>query len=239
MTRESAADFLIRTVLDETFRELAATDPQRAFEGYDLNDEERDILRARDGRLLGLLGHAVERDAAPEKDAALKVESHAASQPLPTLPEVKLVLRLTPFVAQGPESDPRVSYEASLESWRGTHESDANDPQPEDESEPARPSPPAEVKWLVRIAPTVVGPQEGGMMVSYAASIHPLAAGVDEPAPPTPVPTPTPVSPPWNHHVDSSAAKAAARAVLASDPNRRYEKLLDLIQALQTGDHRG
>ena len=46
-------------------------------------------------------------------------------------------------------------------------------------------------------------------------------------------------NPPWNHHVESSAAKTAARAVQAAEPDRRYEKLLELVDALQTGDARG
>ena len=43
MKRGSAADFLVRTVLDGAFRELAIANPQRAFEGYELSEEEKDI----------------------------------------------------------------------------------------------------------------------------------------------------------------------------------------------------
>ena len=239
MTRVSAADFLIRTVLDDAFRELAVADPQRAFEGYDLNDEERDILRARDGRLLGLLGHAVEQDVASEEPTESEDDSPTSAQPLPNLLEVKLLLRLTPYVAQDAESGARISYEASLQPWPGGQEANSNDPQPDHETEHDDQGPPAEIKWMVRITPNVVGSEEAGLMVSYAASIHPLAERIEEQRPSTLGPAPKSARPPWYHHADSSAAKAAARAVRASAPSRRYEKLLELIHAIQTGDDRG
>ena len=117
MTRGSAADFLIRTVLDEQFRELAVADPHRAFEGYDLSDREREILLARDGRLLGLLGQAMGQDEPSVEPPDGDVGAATSASPTPGLPEVKLLLRLTPFVAQDPESGQKVSYEASLHPW--------------------------------------------------------------------------------------------------------------------------
>ena len=230
MTRESATDFLIRTVLDEQFRELAVADPHRAFEGYDLSDRQREILLARDGRLLGLLGEAMEQDEASVQPPHGDVGAATSASPSPGLPEVKLLLRLTPFVAQGPQSGSIVSYEASLHSW------------PDDrgqKNEPDGDGPPTEMRWMVRVVPTTVGSQKNGLVVSYSASIHPVAADADGVPPSAEAPASTPASPPWNHHVESSAARAAARAVRACDADQRYERLLELIHALQTGDERG
>ncbi|MCP4249640.1 MAG: hypothetical protein GY778_21580, partial [bacterium] len=47
MKGKSTADFLIRVVLDDAFRELALDDPQRAFEGYDLSPAQRELLSSR------------------------------------------------------------------------------------------------------------------------------------------------------------------------------------------------
>jgi len=45
MKRGSAADLLIRAVLAEAFRELALANPERAFEGFDLSEEEEEFRR--------------------------------------------------------------------------------------------------------------------------------------------------------------------------------------------------
>ena len=55
----NAADYLIRAVLDDEFRRLALTSPEQAFAAFALTAEEQDFLRARDERMLALLGAAV------------------------------------------------------------------------------------------------------------------------------------------------------------------------------------
>ncbi|HUU84898.1 MAG TPA: hypothetical protein VM243_15470 [Phycisphaerae bacterium] len=239
MTRKAAADFLIRTVLDEAFRELATTDPQRAFEGYDLSEEEQSILRGRDDRLLGLLGQAVARPEAVGEQAAKQEPPQPHGTPLPTLPEVKLLLRLAPHAVQQPDSLSEVAYAASLHPWPGDQEPKGAATDGANQSEGENTAAQSEIAWVIRISPTVVEAQEAGLKVSYVASIHPLAAGEEEEQPSAQAPVRTLTNAPWNHHTESSAAKAAANAVLAGDPSERYQKLLDLIQAVQTGDHRG
>lgn len=227
MTRGSAADFLIRTVLDEAFRELAMADPQRAFEGYDLSDEEREILSSRDDRLLGLLGRAVAQGQESVEHLETPRSSEAAAQSLPNLPEVKLVLRLAPHTPQPSEPASRAAYEASLHPWLDEYaDEESNDTPPR-------------LAWIVRITPTVVDSRETGLTVAYSASIHPFVVRTGHRDSSAQEPTQALASPPWNHHIESSAAKDAARAVRASDASERYEKLLDLIHALQTGDDRG
>ena len=92
----SLADFLVRTVLDEAFRELARTNPQRAFEGFDLSEDEKEILCARDQRLLGLLGAAVAQENRSGEDRPAEIPSPRGAPTKPSLPEVKLLLRLVP-----------------------------------------------------------------------------------------------------------------------------------------------
>ncbi|MBL7223157.1 MAG: hypothetical protein ISS72_04830, partial [Candidatus Brocadiae bacterium] len=217
MRRESAADFLIRTVLDEQFRELAVADPHRAFEGYDLSEREREILLARDGRLLGLLGEAIGQDEAPAEPPHSDVGAATSASPTPSLPEVKLLLRLTPFVAQDPQSGTKVSYEASLHPWPDDGDPKSGDARRGQKTEPDGDCPPTEIKWMVRVVPTIVGSQESGLVVSYSASIHPVAEDADDVRPSAEAPTPKPASSPWTHHVESSAARAAARAGRACD----------------------
>ena len=77
---------------------------------------------------------------------------------------------------------------------------------------------------------------EAGLQVAYSASIDCQLARRDQAIPPMPDAAQKLASPPWNHHVESSAAKAVAQAVRMADPDERYAKLLELVHALQTGD---
>jgi hypothetical protein len=229
LTTKSATDFLIRTVLDETFRELALNDPHSALEEYDLTDRQREIILARDSRLLELLGQAVDqREPVADPLPAGFTGTHTP-QP-PDLPEVKLLLRLTPFVAPDAETNAKLSYEASLRPWP-----DQADP----ESAPATDGATPAVSWMIRIAPTVVAAQETGTEVSYSASITPLATQQSETQPPTADAAAQPGTPPWYHHTESAAARAAARNVRQCDPTQRFGKLLELIRTLQIGDQGG
>ena len=140
---------------------------------------------------------------------------------------------------QAPNSEAKVAYAASLHRWPGVSEAARSDVQssaPPGTSDGGRDP---GIKWIIRIKPTVLAAREEGLEAAYSAAIQPYAAGADEAGPLERVPAPGTASAPWNHQVESSAAKDATRAVRASDANGRYEKLLELIGALQTGDERG
>ncbi|MCK4659218.1 MAG: hypothetical protein KAV82_06810 [Phycisphaerae bacterium] len=239
MTRGSATDFLIRALLDEAFRELAMTDARRAFEGYDLSDEERNILHSQDERVLGLLGKAVTRGEASAEPSERRGPSNTETASLLVLPEVKLLLRLAPHTPQPSEPGSQMTYEASLRPWPGDLTSkgtDAEGGRPIEEPDDGMP--PA-IEWMIRVTPTVVDSQEAGLKVSYSASIHPFTVGPDRIHASAQEATQALASPPWNHHIASSAAKTAAKAVRVCGAGERYEKLLDLIHDLQTGDASG
>jgi hypothetical protein len=236
MKQGSLADFLVRTVLDEAFRELALTDPERAFQGFDLSHEQKEILRRRDHRLLGLLGDAVApTETCPEPPVKQKHGEPVAAA-APSLPEVKLLLRLVPQVTQSRDSDPNISYAASLHPYPGEIEQ-TTDPDTTEQPQQAAGCALDELRWIIRFVPTILGSGDAGTTVAYAASIHPWTSETDPIGSQIGEPGPALASPPWNHHVASSAAKDAARAVQAAAPSRRYEKLLELVHALQTGDH--
>ena len=234
----SIADFLVRTVLDEAFRELTLSNPQRAFEGFDLTTKEKEILCARDHRLLGLLGAVVTQGKPVAEHPSPQAPSTPATPTLPALPEVMLLLRLAPRAAPGADSGAEVAYEASLHPWAGDGAATTG-PNTAEQDERGADAAVGEVRWMIRITPQVVNAKDSGLEVAYSASIHPVT-GPDEPAPPPAMrPTAELSGSPWNHHVESSAARAAARAVHAAEPGQRYARLLELVQALQTGDESG
>jgi len=238
MTRKSAANFLVRAVLDEAFRDLALSNPQRAFEGFDLTDEEKEILRGRDHRVLGLLGDAVRPQEPVAEPPLEKAPPTPVAPTLPSLPEVKLLLRLVPQAVPSPGSEPKVSYAASLHPWPADDKPEGG-PNSAAPTENGAEAAAAEVRWLIRIAPEVVESRDTGLAVAYSASIHPVTAEIDETGPADRAAPPEAGGSPWNHHLDSPAARAAAKAVQSADPSQRYAKLLELVHALQTGGNDG
>jgi hypothetical protein len=48
MSQDAVQSLIGRAVLDEAFRKLLFSDPDKAFEGYDLTEEEKAILRKLD-----------------------------------------------------------------------------------------------------------------------------------------------------------------------------------------------
>lgn len=232
------ADFLVRVVLDEAFRELAVADPQRAFDRYDLAEQEKDILASRDSRLLGLLGNAMAHSE-PAAGQSPESEPVEASVPaVPSLPRVKLLLRLGPQFVETPKSGPQVAYTASLQPWPGDDEPksglDTHERAKGDVGVAGQ-----ELAWVIRIVPVVVGAGETGLEVAYSASIDRFMTDPSQTQVPVCEPERDSAGAPWNHHVESAAARAAARSVRAADPDQRYAKLLDLVHALQTGDDGG
>jgi hypothetical protein len=48
MSKEAVQNLIGRAVMDEAFRELLFSDPEKAFEGSDLTPEEKKLLRSLD-----------------------------------------------------------------------------------------------------------------------------------------------------------------------------------------------
>ena len=48
MSQKAVQNLIGRAVMDEAFRKLLFSDPDQAFEGFDLTEEEKKILRALD-----------------------------------------------------------------------------------------------------------------------------------------------------------------------------------------------
>ena len=233
MKKGSVADFLVRVVLDESFREMALADPQSALEGFDVSEEEKDILCSRDHRFLGLLGDAVTRREEVAEPSSQVEPSEPVEAAAPKLADVRLVLRLAPQASEG-----AVSYAASLHPYPHDGEP-VRDAATDEQATGGADTAPGEVVWIIHVVPTVVETREAEMVVSYSASIQPLATKPAGDCESDRASAKVLASPPWNHHVESSAAKDAARAVAAAKPDQRYGKLLELVHALQTGDEGG
>jgi precorrin-3B methylase len=83
---EELRRFLVKAVVDDEFRELARREPERAFAGFALADDEKDALRGRGPEVLGLLGRALGVPAPGQP--APEPESAAAPGPPPPAPPI-------------------------------------------------------------------------------------------------------------------------------------------------------
>ncbi len=92
-------DWFEKTALDPDFRELFQSDPEASFAGFDLTAEERRILAAQDGALVGLLARALAPMESAPVGAPLVVDP--APPPPPLLPDATVYLQVQPQVVDG------------------------------------------------------------------------------------------------------------------------------------------
>ena len=239
MTQGSATDYLIRAALDGSFRELALAEPDRAMAEYDLTEDEKDILRNRDERLLELLGGSIEMVKASAESPQSTEIAAAPGSSRSTLPPVELLLRLAPQTTQSADGMPQVSYAASLHPWPLPEDAKQNEVEQGTNGESPRTYAASELAWLIRMTPTVMGSEAAGLRVAYSAAMHPVDLSTAHSQSASDRMVPPALRSPWRHDVESSAVKTAAQEVLASPKDARCEKLRALIAAMQAGDDRG
>ena len=96
---------LIAAALDSALAQRLTDSPDEVFAAFELTEEEEDILRRRDGRLLALLGQAVKSAGAEQGPRAH--ENVASIPPIPPiagftqLPDMRLVLTVVPVLLAG------------------------------------------------------------------------------------------------------------------------------------------
>jgi len=226
-------------VLDDDFRELTLVDPYRAMADYDLSEDEKQVLRSRDDRLLDLLGGSIATDKAHQESPTSSKPASAQTSSRPTLPPVELLLRLTPHTTQSTDGVPQLSYAASLHPWPLHEDGEPKEGGQRTDGESSLQAAPSEIAWLIRITPAVIGPEASGLRVAYSAAIFPVDLTTAHSQPTSYEMVPPVLRSPWRHDVDSPAVKTAAQEVLASPKDKRHQKLLALIGAMQPGDDRG
>jgi len=97
---------LIESALQPGLRRRLLDSPEEVFLEFDLTEEQRDILRKRDDRLLGLLGEAMARQAgggAGPVASAAEAQEPPLSPPPPAgrqLPDLRLALTVMPVVVE-------------------------------------------------------------------------------------------------------------------------------------------
>jgi hypothetical protein len=95
-SKPGVSQLLITSALDPDMRQRLLESPEEVFKEFDLTEEEMDLLRRPDHRLLGLFGAALADEVqSPTTPPKAVLHPHAIVQAR-TLPDVSLALTLVP-----------------------------------------------------------------------------------------------------------------------------------------------
>jgi hypothetical protein len=219
---------LIASALDADLLRRLRESPEEAFQGFDLTDEEKDLLRHPDHRLLPLLGAALAHQrtspapAPPAAQAAVS-EPHAVVD-RGKLPDVSLVLTLVPC-AQYEEDGRLVSIRYAV--WVNPLPAGADPaslPPPPGATFPGQPLTPLHA--VIQVSPLQI---EGSIGLS---AIFRQSTNIAAPR------LPGSAGKPDGKDLGSEQIQTAVAAVRNAPAGERYEKLVDLIHVLREGKGR-
>ena len=226
---------LIESALQPDLRRRLLESPDEVFRDFDLTEEEKDILRRPDHRLLQLLGATLVRQmesAGPLAEAPPSAPTPPARVEARALPDTLMALTVVPCALYENGQFKGIKYVV----W-------AN-PMPEG-GDPASLPPPAGVVLPGRpLAPLFAVIQLSAVQSQDAAG-NPqvgLWAWFRRPsniiAPPPPETAGVAGASPFGSRLDSEQVQAAVAAVRKAPREERYDRLIDLMRVRRSGDVR-
>ena len=226
---------LIESALQPELRRRLLESPDEAFRDFDLSDEEKEILRRPDHRLLPLLGAALARQmesSSPLGEAPSVSPAPPALVEAHPLPDTWLALTVVPCAHREEGRLNGISYVV----W-------AN-PIPEG-GDPATLPPPAGVVFpgqplaplvaVIQLSAVETQDAEGNPQVGLWAS---LGQSSNVAALPPPETAGDPKASPFGSRLDSPQVQAAVAAVQRASNDERHNRLVDLMRVLRSGDVR-
>lgn len=209
--------------------------PESVFEEYDLSEEEQDLLRTPDHRLLPLLGAVLQRSSS--RSASPQASSLAPEVQVPTpdpaspeakmLPDTRLALTVLPC-----QIGERIAFAAWI-SPLGEGADPSRIPPPAGSNLPGVPLNPLHA--VAQITAAQVNDGSGKPRINMWASLRQSTNIISAPPPET---MGDPQSSPFASKMDSPAVRAAAREARDAAPANRYVKIAALLRTLRGGDVR-
>ena len=221
---------LILSALDADLRSRLLESPEDVFPDFDLTEEEKDLLRRPDHRLLPLLGAALhhERESpGPEPEASDAARQPHAVVQAHTLPDISLLLTVVPC---GQYEDGRLNtleYAVWLNPLPPGVDPASVTP-PQGAVFPGRPLTPLHA--VIQISAVQMQDAAGNAQVGLTASFR-QASNMTAPAPPEAAGLPD--VPPFGSGPPSPGVQAAVAAVRSAPGGQRYDRLIGLIHALR------
>ena len=229
-TKPKINQLLIQSALQPDLCRHLLEAPDEVFRDFELTQEEQDILRRPDGRLLPLLGAALARQTemgsppdASAKESLARVETRM-------MPDALLALTVVPCAVQENGQFQGLAYGVSVSPLP-----ESGDPAglPLPAGLPGQPLAP--LYAVIQISAVLSQDAAGGVQAGLWASFR---RSTNVAAPPPPETAGDPSSPPFGTRIDSGEVASAAAAVLDASREDRYDKLVDLLRAVRSGNVR-
>ena len=210
--------FLIASALDADLQRRLLESPDEAFQDFDLTEEEQDLLRHPDHRLLPLLGAALadQSESSPSGPPLPRPQPHAVI-PARNLPDISLALTLVPC-AQDVDGRLSIAYAVWVNPLPEGPDP-ASLPPPAGAALPGQPLTPLHA--VIQVSAVQLQDAAGNLQVGLTAALRQSSNMA------TPPPQPDAGSP---------EVQAAVAAVRGAPPGERYGRLIDLIRAVQGGE---
>jgi hypothetical protein len=226
---------LIDSALDADLLRKLQESPEEAFQGFALTEEEKDLLRRPDHRLLRLLGAALAHErisSAPVPQAATNAQQPHAVVDAPALPDLSLVLTLVPCAQYENGRLHKVSYAVWVNPLPAGADP-ANVPPPQGAAFPGQPLTPLHA--VIQVSPLAMQDAVGLPLIGLSAVFR---QSTNISAPPPPESAGRPDGSPFGSALDSEQVKTAIAGVRSAPDGQRYDRLIDLLHALRGGESR-
>jgi len=226
---------LIESALQPDLCRRLRESPDEVVESFDLTEEEKDILRRPDHRLLPLLGAALARQMqspGPAEEAPAVAAAPPTAIEARTLPDTLMVLTVVPCALRENGQFKGITYAVWV------------NPLPEG-ADPARLPPPAGAVLPGQpLAPLYAVIQISAVQSQDAAGNPQLGLwgsfrqSSNVSVPPPPESAGEIAASPFKSPLDSAPVQAAVAAVRKASSGEKYDRLVDLLHVLHTGDVR-
>jgi hypothetical protein len=233
--RNGISQLLVASAIDGDLRKRLLESPDETFQDYDLTEEEKDLLRQPDHRLLRVLGAALAQQRDLISDHVSSGVGH--SQPhavveARTLPGISLALTLVPCAQYENGEFTKFAYAVWVNPLAEGADPAAM-PIPQGATLPGQPLTPLHA--VIHVSAVQMQDSGGRPQVALNAS---LLRSSNVAAPPPPESAGRPETPSFGSDLTSAAVRDAVDAVRTASSEERYGRLLDLMGALRGGEVR-
>ena len=201
--------------------------PEDVFQDFDLIEEQKDILRHPDHRLLGLLGAALARQSEstpPGPDASAPGPPPHAVIPVSKLPDLSLALTVAPYAQYDNWRFLGFAYAVWVNSIPAGSDP-ASAPRPAGTELAGQPLPPLHA--VIHVSAAQMQDAAGNPQVGLWAALR-QSSNISPPPPPD-------ASGRIGNEPNSEAVQAAVTAVRQAPAHERFDRVIDLLRDLRGG----
>jgi len=235
-SKPGVSQLLIASAIDVDLCRRLLESPEEVFQNFDLTEDEKDLLRRPDQRMLRLFGVALDQQrelSLSDGSSDMREVSVAVPQPhavveARTLPGISLALTLVPCAQY--ENGQLATFAYAV--WVNPL-AEGTDPSlspPPGAALPGQPLTPLHA--VIQVSAVQLTDQDGKPQVGLSAS---LRRSSNVTAPPPPESAGRPGTPPFASDLGSAEVQAAVAAVRSASGEDRYGRLIELIHALRGG----